>query len=317
MSDLRGAWLGLVMLGSLACGKAEPPPVSEHAFVVAAGFNPVKECETTSFGRYVRGAVCPNAELLFISRAPAPAALMQGMREELSALGKVPDLRSLLINGKEQEALSITYGPAEHPFVTSIVTVLEIPGATDSIEVQCFARERVIDPKRCRSLIDAFIQQGLLRGEWPSVLAQSDARRSVQFNMVGHGILLPSNCDELGLFDMDCPDGHVQMNLLDSAEQLRPALNGQLAQRANATLALERQIGCAIDGLPTMCVVRKFRLPFGDELHVYHAALQVRGVPILLSCEVKRSKASLLPGALCSRFISFEAGVLDEPPVEE
>lgn len=317
MSDNRWVLMLWAALALLACGKTEPPPVTERAFVVAAGFNPVKECQTTSFGRYVRGASCPGAELLFISRAPAPKVWLEHMRSELVRLGQTVEARSLLVNGQEHDALSITYGPIERPIVSTLVTTLAMPGATDSIEVQCFARERPIDPKRCRSLLDSFIEQGLLRGEWPSVLAQAAARRSIQFNMAGREVLLPSDCDELGLFDVDCSDGHVQMYILERPDQLQPALSALLAHRRNETLLLEREIPCAVDGLPTQCIVRKSRLPFGDELHAYHAALPIRGIPVLVACETKRSRATLLPGALCSRFFSFELGALDEPPVAE
>ncbi len=316
MSNTRWVLALWAMLSALSCGSNEPPPVSEHAFVVAAGFNPVKECETTSFGRYVRGAACPGAELLFISRAPSPEAILKSIRAELTALGQPSETRSLFINGKNIDAISRFYGSPDKPIISSLTTVLAIPGSSDSIEVQCYAAQRMIDPKRCRALLDSFIEQGLLRGEWPSVLAQSAARRPIKFNVVGHEVLLPSNCDELGLFDVDCPDGHIQMYLLESPNQLETALAGQLAQRANPTLLLERSVECAVEGLPIQCTVRKFRLPFGDELHAYHAALQIRGIPVVMACETKRSRASLLPGALCSRFFGFEPDALTEPAVE-
>ncbi len=315
---LRAMLVCWAMLACWACGSSAPPPVKEHAFVVAASFNPVKECETTSFGRYVRGASCPGAELLFISRPASPEVTLQSMRAELSSLGQEVQTRSLLINGKEWETISVSYGPGEQPIVSSLATVLPMAGAgsSDSVEVQCFAQKRLIDPKRCRSLLESFIAQGLLRGEWPSVLAQSDARRSIAFDVAGREVLLPSQCDELGLFDVDCPEGHVQMHILAASAQLPSASKALLAQRANATLALERELDCMVDGFPARCIVRRFRLPYGDELHTYHAALELRGMPLLISCEARRSHAPILPGSLCSRFFAFEDGVLLEPPLE-
>jgi len=318
---IRDRWLGtFVALWALcsaqACG-ASKEPVVERDFVVANSFNPVKECQTTSFGRFVRGASCPSAELLFISREPSPEVLVASMRKELQSLGQTVETRSLRVNGRDLEALSVAYGPAEKPVVSSLATALALPGSSDSIEVQCFSKERPIDPKRCSSLLDAFIQQGLLRGEWPSVLAQASGRRAIQFDVAGHDVLLPSTCDELGVFDVDCPDGHIQLHMLGSRDQLQPAMKAVLTQKADATLVLEREIECAVEGLPTMCVVRKSRLPFGDWLHSYTAALDVRGVPLLIACDTRASRSSLLPGAVCSRVISFADGALEEPPANE
>ena len=64
-------------------------------------------------------------------------------------------------------------------------------------------------------------------------------------------------------------------------------------------------------------MVRRFRLPFGDMRHTYETALDIRGVPTLLSCETRSSRASVLPGPVCSRFFSFGDRALEEPPAEE
>lgn len=310
----RVSTITLLLALFAGCGGGEKK-VSEHAFTVASGFNPIKECSTTSFGRFVRGASCPMAELLFISREPAPQVMLASMRAELTLLGMHPEERSLRINGRDQEALSVLYGTEEQPIVSSLATVLAIPGSSDSIEVQCYATDKRIDPKRCSSLLDSFIEQGLLRGEWPSVLNQAPARRSIEFNVAGHAVMLPGSCDELGLFDVDCPEGHVQMHILETPDQLQTSLGALLTHSKDETLALERELDCVVEGLPTRCSVRRFRLPYGDALHVYHAALTIRSVPTLLSCTTKQSRSGdLLPGALCSRFFAFDEGVLVEPP---
>jgi len=305
-------WLLLAL--APACGSSEKP-AREHAFTVASSFNPIKECSTTSFGRFVRGATCPMADLLFISREPAPQVMLASMRAELTLLGLHADERSLRVNGRDIEALWMLYGGEEKPIVSSLATVLSVPGSSDSIEVQCYAKARRIEAKHCATLLDAFIEQGLLRGEWPSVLNQAPARRSIEFDVAGHAVLLPGSCDELGLFEVDCPEGHVQMHILESPDQLSLALGALLKQRKDETLALEREIECVVEGLPTNCVVRRFRLPYGDALHVYQAALTIRGIPTLLTCETKQSRSGdLLPGALCGRFFGFNQGSLIEPP---
>ncbi len=306
-----GAWLVVS-----ACGASEKD-VREPVFSVAASFNPVKECETTSFGRYVRGASCPGVSMLFVSREPSPSEMLANLRSDLRVLGQPSEARMLRVNGREQEAIAFTYGPPDSPTVQGLTTVLAVPGSGDSIEVQCYATKRLIDPKRCSTLLDAFIEQGLLRGEWPSVLSQSAARRAIHFDLAGHEVLLPGSCDTLGVFDVDCPEGHVQMHLLTGAEQLAPALRARLNQQQAPTLTLEREIPCAVDGLSTQCVVRKYRLPYGDWLHAYHAALDVRGTPVLLSCDTRASFSEILPGPMCARFFRFAVGALAEPETPE
>lgn len=318
---IRDRWLGMTLAlvalyGASACGAAKEA-VTEHAFVVAKSFNPVKECRTTNFGRFVRGASCPFAELLFISREPAAEVLVANLRKELQLLGQTVETRSLHVNGHDLETLSVAYGSAEKTAVWSLTTAIALPGSSDSIEVQCFSKERPVDPKRCSTLLDSFIEQGLLRGEWPSVLSQTSARRAIEFDVAGHVVLLPSNCDELGVFNVDCPDGHLVLHMLGNREAMQPAMRALLAQSADATLVLERDIECAVEGLPTMCVVRKSRLPFGDWLHSYVAALEIRGVPSLLACDTRASRSSLLPGDVCSRVFAFAAGALDEPPAAD
>ncbi len=62
----------------------------------------------------------------------------------------------MFVNGKDIDAISRVYGPADNPILSSLTTALAVPGSSDSIEVQCYAAQRAIEPKRCRALIDSF-----------------------------------------------------------------------------------------------------------------------------------------------------------------
>jgi hypothetical protein len=291
--------------------------VREEEFVVAGGFDPVKECETTRFGRFVRAVRCPNAELMFISRAPRSQEVLRNMNARLTRSGFGVEPRALRVNGVDVPTLWLRLGPEDKPRVTTLIAALDVPGASDSIEVQCFRRDDAIQPARCASLLEAFVKQGLLNGEWPRSLAQIDAHGPIHFDVAGRDLLLPGSCDELGLFDVECQEGHVQMTPLQSAPQIPHALSAELALTRDETLALERVIPCRVEGLQTDCVVRRYELPFGDMLHVYYAALEVRGVPLLFVCDTRQSRVTLLPGGMCQQFFSFAEGDLEEPYREE
>jgi hypothetical protein len=300
----------------LSCGGSKQA-VKEQNFGVAASFNPVKECTTRVYGRYVRGASCPNAELLFISREPSADVQLAGLRSQLHVYGHPTEDRSLRINGRDVPTLFYAVGPPEAPVMASYAFALPGPNGTDSIEVQCFQRKESIQPKRCSVLVDSFISQGIQRGEWPSVLGRAAQGQAIQLDVASREVRLPTSCDELGLFDVDCKEGHVGAHQLGSEAELATTLAGHLAATRDDTIKRERELDCTVEGVKTTCNVREYRLSFGDLRFMFSAATLVRDVPLFITCDAPLSKMGLPPGPICSQFFAFEDGVLTKEEPEE
>jgi hypothetical protein len=194
-----------------------------------------------------------------------------------------------------------------------LFTAFARPGTSESIEAQCYAERGLVEPKRCAHLLDGFIAQGLLRGEWPPGLSVSQPQDPITYQVGAHAVRLPSNCYRIGPLDLDCKDGHVRQFVSDAADKLPRMQQVDLDATRDDSLIGERPVPCMLEGVPTTCVFRRFRLPYSDELYSFHASGVVRGVPILLNCEVKKSRAEPAPGPICSQFLALEVGALEEP----
>jgi hypothetical protein len=312
---MRAIRVWLLFLLATACGGAQQQ-VQEKEFTVAASFNPIKECSTTAFGRFVRGVTCPSAELLFWSRELPADQMLLGLKTLLAAYGHTTEDRTLQINGRDAPAITYQVGSGDSPLLSSYALALDAPEG-GSIEVQCFQRNGSVKPKRCVSLVDAFISQGLLRGEWPAVLARMPRKEPIVVDVAGRQIRLPSSCDELSLFDVDCHEGHVTVHRLERAEQLGQVLDAHLAATRDDTIKRERVLPCVVEGLAAECDVREYRLPFGDTRYMLSAAVTVRDTPLFVSCDARRSRIGEPPGAVCIQLFVFEEGVLEARDPED
>jgi hypothetical protein len=302
------------LFGVLGCGS--PPVERAPTFSEARAFNPLGACTTTNFGRYTRGVSCRDTHILFISREMTPAALLEHKRKSLLAYGLAAEPRSLLVGGRELPALGYYMGSFEAAAVAVLSTPLDYYGSEESIEALCYHFGGPVDPKRCASLLDAFVAQGITRGEWPSVLSPRDPQAALSFDVLGRAVRLPGSCDELGPFDAECKEGHVSLLILEEPAQLPRALAADQAVGVNGTLLSEWNTPCSVEGVDLSCNVRRYRVPF-DELFVYRAAVEVRGTPVLLSCATRKSQSPRLPGGVCSQFLGFEPEALLVPELPD
>jgi hypothetical protein len=298
---------------AIACGGKEK--TEEPVFRAAEGPNPFEVCETSAFGRYSRGVRCKDMYVLLVSRDVAPEALVQGTRINLEALGIPSEDTPLLINGRQQPALEYALGRADKPLLHQFVTALAVPGSGESVEARCYSYVGTVEPVKCQNVLDGFIQQGLFRGEWPRALATSAPRETRSLGLAGREVRLPASCSELGPFDIDCDDAHLRVLAADIPEKLPKLLAADLEITKDDTLIGERTVPCALEGVPTTCTLRRSHLPYGDELLGYRATAVVRGQALLVSCDVKKSRATPEPGPICRDFFRFEEGVLLWPTI--
>jgi hypothetical protein len=304
----------LAMLLLLAsCASQEKPAVLEQSFSTVGGINPLESCSTTEFSRFARGVECNGARLLFVSREPAPDALREHMQKALLSYGFTPAQRSLHVNGRDEPALEYVMGNVNQPVLHVLFTALAMPGTSESIEVQCYGFKERVEAERCQALLDGFIAQGLLRGEWPRSLSQSPRHESLTFDLAGRLVRLPASCSELSPFDIECQDGHVRVFVPNSPDKLAHLLEVDLAVTKDETMTREYTGPCALEGVETTCTLRRSRLPFSDELLSYRAVAMVRRQPVFMSCEVKASRAHPEPGPVCNQFFRFPEGVLNAP----
>jgi hypothetical protein len=310
MAHVR-ARFSLLLLAIAACGgKAES---EEPVFRAAQGPNPFEICATSTFGRYSRGVRCKDMYVLLVSRDVSPDALLQGTRINLESYGFTPEAFTLRVNGREQPALEYKVGRADKPLMHQFMTALAVPGSGESIEARCYSYVGEVEPVRCQTVLDGFIQQGLYRGEWPRALATSPPRESLSLDLAGREVRLPSSCSELGPFDIDCQDGHVRVLAADIPEKLPKLLETDLEITRDDTLIGERTVPCSLEGVATTCTLRRSRLPYSDELLGYRATAVVRKQALLVSCDVKKTRATPEPGPICNQFFRFEEGVLQWP----
>ena len=302
-----------VLLAIAACGGKDK--VEEPVFRNAEAPNPFEVCETSTFGKYSRGVRCKDMFVLLVSRDAAPDALLKGTRANLEAYGLLPDDFPLRVNNREQPAFEYKLGRVEKPLIHQFVTALAVPGSSESVEARCYSFVGEVEPVRCQSVLDGFIQQVLFRGEWPRSLATAAPRESLHFDLAGRSVRLPSSCSELAPFDLDCQDGHLRMLAVDIPEKLPKLLAADLELTRDDTLIGERSVPCALEGIATTCTLRRSRLPYGDELLGYRATAVVRSQALLVSCDVKKSRATPEPGPICGQFFRFEEGVLNWPTV--
>jgi hypothetical protein len=316
MARLRARYSFAISLWLAACGTA--PESSEPIFRVKEGPNPLETCETRNFGRFTRGVRCKDLHVLLVSRDAPPAALHEGLRINLDARGFAPRVGTLRVNGRDLPALEYSMGTAARPVLHEHIVPLAVPGSSEPIEAHCYSFGGSVDTARCQSVLDGFIAQGLFRGEWPRVLAASAPRESLMLDVVGRQARLPSTCTELAPLDLECEDGHVRMLVPDDAQKLARLLEADLYITRSEPLIGERTVPCALEGVSTTCTLRRSRLPYGDELLSYHATAVVRGQPLLLACDAKKSRANPEPGPICGQFFRFEGDALVEPqaPVE-
>jgi hypothetical protein len=306
-----GHFLCVVVLGLAACGGGQKK-APEPAFHTQA-INPLEACRTTTMSRVSRGAECPGANVLFVSRESSADELLRGTQAQLVAYQYAPSERVLKVNGRDQPVLEYQMGEGETPALHVLFTAFSRPYSTESIEAQCYAEHGLVEPRRCAVLLDGFIAQGLLRGEWPRTLSASQPQESIDFHVGGHTARLPSNCYRIGPLDLDCKDGHLRLFVNDAADKLSRMEQVDLKATRDDSLIRERTVPCTLEGVATTCTFRRFRLPYSDELWSFHASAVVRDVPILLSCEVKKSRANPPPGPICTQFFAFEQGALEEP----
>lgn len=294
-----------------ACGgsrKAAPEPAFQ-----TQPFNALEACRTTTISRFARGAECPGAFLLFVSRQPAPEELLRGTQAALLAYQYAATERVLTVNNRDQPVLEYQMGPEDAPALHVFFTAFAVSGSSESIEAQCYAYDAMVEPKRCAALLDGFISQGLLRGEWPKGLAVSQPQESVAFEIAKRLVRLPAQCYTLGPLDIECKDGHVRLFVSDSADKLARMQQVDLEATRDDSLIAERPVPCTFEGVASTCHMRRFRLPYSDELLSFHASGVVRGTPLLLSCEVRKSLAKPVPGPICGQFFTFDPDVLEEP----
>jgi hypothetical protein len=310
---VRARFSVAVLLAIAACGGKDR--VEEPVFRAAEGPNPFEVCETSAFGRYSRGVRCKDMYVLLVSRNVAPEVFLKGTRKTLEAYGFAPDDLPLRVNNREQPAFEFKQGRAEKPLLHQFVTALSVPGSSESIEARCYSIVGEVEPVRCQTVLDGFIEQGLFRGEWPRSLATSAPRESIHLDVAGRDVRLPSSCTELAPFDFDCQDGHVRMLAAEIPEKLPRLLATDLEITRDDTLIGERSVPCALEGVATTCTLRRSRLPYGDELLSYRATAVVRSQALLVSCDVKKSRATPEPGPICGQFFRFEEGVLAWPTV--
>jgi hypothetical protein len=282
----------------VACGGArEAAP--EPAFQKQT-FNALEACRTTTLSRYARGAECPGARVLFVSRQPVPEEVLRGTQAALAAYQYTATERVLSVNNRDQPTLEYLMGREDAPVLHVLFTAFGLPSG-ESIEAQCYDYGTMVEPKRCAALLDGFVAQGLLRGEWPKGLGDSQPQR------------LPSSCYTLGPLDIECKDGHVRLYVSDAPDKLARMQQVDLEATGDPSLIAERPVPCTLEGVTSTCFMRRFRLPYGDELLSFHGHGLVRGTPLLLSCEVKKSLARPVPGPICGQFFTFEPDVLEEP----
>lgn len=312
---IRG-YFSWALVALAACG-GSPPKVEESAFSSARAFNPLETCKTTNFSRFARGAQCSGARLLFVSREPSPAELLERARLNLAGYGVEVDPHTLKVNGRDMNTLVYHMGDPAAPTVSAIITAFEVPGTTESIEVQCYAYGEGVDPKRCASLLDGFVAQGLLRGEWPGGLDEADSRDLVVMRVAGREVHLPSSCDELSPYEVDCKQGHV--HLLEASEKESLARMREVSLQVTKHESLDREwiAPCLLEGMSAECTIRKYKLPFHDELWAFYATATVRNRPIMLTCDTRKSRVGTPPGPICGQFLLFEGSALEEPPREE
>jgi hypothetical protein len=302
-----------ILLALAACGGKQE--ATEPVFRVAEGPDPFEVCETSAFGRYSRGVRCKDMFVLLVSRDVTPDAFLKGTRINLEAYGFAPDDFPLRVNGKEQPAFEFKQGRAEKPLLHQFVTALAVPGSSESVEARCYSFAGEVQPVRCQTVLDGFIQQGLFRGEWPRKLGTAAPREAIGFDLAGRVVRLPSSCSELAPFDFDCQDGHLRMFAADIPEKLPKLLAADLEVTRDDTLSGERTAPCALEGVATTCTLRRSRLPYGDELLSYRATAVVRSQALLVSCDVKKSRATPEPGPICGQFFRFEEDALVWPTV--
>lgn len=300
--------LGLVVT---ACGggQKEAPEPAFHTQVI----NPLEACRTTTISQVSRAASCPGAELLFVSRGSSAEELLRGTQAALVAYQYTPEERVLRVNGRDQPVLEYQMGSSSPPALHVLFTAFARPGSSESIEAQCYAEHALVEPKRCAHLLDGFVAQGLLRGEWPPGLSVTQPQDAIPYRVGEHTVRLPSNCYRIAPLELDCKDGHVRQFVSDTPEKLTRMQQVDLEATRDPSLIAERPVPCSLEGAPTTCIFRRFRLPYSDELYSFHASGVLRGVPTLLSCEVKKSRANPAPGPICSQFIGLEADALEEP----
>ena len=298
-----------LLLSACGGGRSEQPTPQFQTQAI----NPLEGCRTTTISRFSRGAECPGAQMLFVSREPPAEELLRGTQATLVAYQYAPVERVLRVNGRDQPTIEYQMGEGDKPALHVLLTAFSLPGTSESIEAQCYAERGLVQPKRCAALLDGFIAQGLLRGDWPRGLSVSQPQEAIPFQVGAHAVRLPSNCYRIGPLDLDCKDGHVRLFVSDMADKLTRMQQVELAATRDDSMIRERVVPCSLEGVPTQCTYRRFRLPYSDELLSFHASALVRGVPVLLSCEVKKSRAQQLPGPICSQFFAFEEGALEEP----
>jgi hypothetical protein len=299
---------------SLALSCAKPPPPAP-SFSAARGFDPLEVCTTRSFNRYTRSVTCRDTELLFVSRADAPETLRENKRASLAAYGIPVEDRSLLLGGKDAPALGYHMGPFESPSVSVLFLALAVGGSQESIDAQCYRLGQPVDPKRCSTLLDAFVNQGLTRGEWPSTLAARDPQVPVTFDLVGREVRLPSNCDDVAPLELECRDGRLKLLVAESADQLPRILQTDLAA-SEGTLLRAWTAPCSVDGVSTTCSLRKQHVGFEDVTSV-RAAVVLRDKPVMLACEAKRSRAAQPPGPICAQLFQVAPEAFAEPEPTE
>ena len=308
--NLRCIFAGVLAVAGIACGGASSQGEVKAATAV---YNPLSVCRTSHMSRYARGAACPGANLLFVSREPSPSELLERTRLNLQSYGVSTKDEKLAIAGQQLPALSYVMGAPSAPTVGMLFTALPVPGSSESFEAQCYAYGAAVDPKPCTTLLQAFVDQGLLRGEWPRALSDARPQESIVVRLPGREVRLPWACDELAPLDVQCKEGHVRAFVASDPAHLPRIKEVELAGEADPTLVRQWAVPCRIEGVPTECTVRKYGLPFADELWAFYATAVVKNQPLFVSCNTRRSFSHIMPGPICNQFISFEDGALAEP----
>src|SRR4051794_23258444 len=197
--NMRSLTAGALSVAWVACGPgAKPPELQPLA-------NETKEllsaCYTTEMSRFSRGAQCPRARLLFVAREPNPREVVERMRLTLDSYGIASEPGTLHTGGQDTPSLSYVLGDPATPAVGVVFNAFAVAGSSESIEAKCFAYGARVDANACKTLLDAFVAQGLLRGEWPSVLSSSRSQEPLMVPLPGRDVRLPSACEELAPFE--------------------------------------------------------------------------------------------------------------------